>query len=51
MSTDARYTISVQSGGMVFRRRTVGVPMIGSDFVLTTPTRIEFIVPPYERPR
>ncbi|MGH9203597.1 MAG: hypothetical protein ACRD2A_20420 [Vicinamibacterales bacterium] len=51
VSGDEFYTISVQSAGTVFRQRTMGVPLPGSDFVLATPTRIVIIYPPYERSR
>lgn len=49
VSGDEYYTISVQSGGKVFRQRGMSAPMRGSDFVLTIPDRIQIIYPPYRR--
>jgi hypothetical protein len=49
VSGDEYYTISVQTVGTVYRQRGVAVPRRGTDFVLTTPTRIDLIYPPYQR--
>ena len=48
---DEYYAISVHSGGRMFRQRSVGAPMKGSDFILTPPDAIRFMYPPPRRSR